>query len=115
MEKEFKIKLRDDDDSELDTPSSITPHHNQGLEFTGKSGEYFRIWLTNNLLILLTLGIYFPWALVRKKKYFYNNMALQGHNFDYTAKPERLLIGYTIYILSQIILFVAFFSLFYST
>ncbi len=36
------------------------------LSFTGTAGDYFRIWIANIALTLLTLGIYSAWAKVRK-------------------------------------------------
>jgi uncharacterized membrane protein YjgN (DUF898 family) len=38
------------------------------LEFTGCAGEYFRIWIVNVCLSVLTLGIYSAWAKVRRKR-----------------------------------------------
>jgi len=38
--------------------------------FTGKGGEYFRIWIVNICLTILTLGIYSAWATVRTRRYF---------------------------------------------
>ena len=32
------------------------------LEFTGTAGEYFRIWIVNIALTVVTLGIYGAWA-----------------------------------------------------
>ena len=63
------------------------------LEFTGSASEYFRIWIVNLFLSIATLGIYSAWAKVRKKKYFYRNTALDGHNFDYHANPVAILKG----------------------
>ncbi len=61
--------------------------------FTGKAGEYFGIWIVNLLLSIVTLGIYSAWAKVRRKKYFYNNMLIDGVGFDYHAKPINILKG----------------------
>jgi uncharacterized membrane protein YjgN (DUF898 family) len=66
------------------------------LEFTGTAGEYFRIWIVNIFLTILTLGIYAAWAKVRTRRYFYRNTVLGGHPFDYTADPVALLKGYGI-------------------
>ncbi|WP_157315247.1 YjgN family protein [Chitinibacter sp. GC72] len=63
------------------------------LQFHGRGGEYFRIWIVNLLLSILTLGIYSAWAKVRRLKYFYGNTELAGSRFDYTAKPLQILIG----------------------
>lgn len=63
------------------------------FEFTGKAGEYFKIWIVNLLLTIVTLGIYAAWAKVRNRRYFYANTRLLGHAFDYTGNPMRILIG----------------------
>lgn len=64
--------------------------------FTGSGSEYFRIWIVNFLLTLLTLGVYIPWARVRTRRYFYRHTRLHGETFDYTADPRKLLAGYAI-------------------
>ncbi len=66
-------------------------HH--GLGFTGSGGEYFRIWIVNLFLSIITLGIYAAWAKVRTRRYFYANTKLAGHSFDYLASPKAILRG----------------------
>lgn len=61
--------------------------------FTGEWSEYFRIWIINVLLTIVTLGVYAAWAKVRRKRYFYANTKLFGHAFEYLADPKRILIG----------------------
>jgi uncharacterized membrane protein YjgN (DUF898 family) len=63
------------------------------IEFSGTGGEYFRIWIVNLLLIMITFGIYYPWAKVRKLKYFYNNTHLDGHALDFHGEPKKMLRG----------------------
>jgi Bacterial protein of unknown function (DUF898) len=63
------------------------------IEFSGAGGEYFRIWIVNLLLIMVTFGIYYPWAKVRKLKYFYNNTSIDGHALDFHAEPKKMLRG----------------------
>ena len=63
------------------------------FSFTGSAGEYFRIWIVNLFLSIITLGLYTPWAKVRRLKYFYGNTWLDGHNFDYVADPKKILKG----------------------
>jgi uncharacterized membrane protein YjgN (DUF898 family) len=62
-------------------------------EFTGRGDEYFRIWIVNVLLTLVTLGVYSAWAKVRRAKYFRNNTRLAGHVFDYHGDPKAILRG----------------------
>ena len=52
-------------------------------EFEGQAGEYFRIWIVNLFLSIITLGIYSPWAKVINTKYLYQNLSIEGHRFDY--------------------------------
>jgi uncharacterized membrane protein YjgN (DUF898 family) len=63
------------------------------FEFTGKGGEYFRIWIVNLALTLITLGIYSAWAKVRRLQYFYRNTSLLGNGFDYHGDPVAILKG----------------------
>ncbi|HSS66565.1 MAG TPA: DUF898 family protein, partial [Gammaproteobacteria bacterium] len=63
------------------------------FEFSGTGGEYFRIWIVNVLLSILTLGIYSAWAKVRNKQYFYGSTTLDGASFEYTANPVNILKG----------------------
>jgi uncharacterized membrane protein YjgN (DUF898 family) len=70
----------------------IPPLHYQ-LSFTGTGSEYFKIWIVNLLLMLVTLGIYYPWAKVRKAKYLHRNMMLDGVAFDYHASGGTILKG----------------------
>lgn len=65
----------------------------QGFEFTGSGWEYFRIWIVNLLLSIVTLGIYSPWAKVRRLQYFYRNTRLDGGSFDFHGTPQAILKG----------------------
>jgi uncharacterized membrane protein YjgN (DUF898 family) len=63
------------------------------LRFTGSGGEYFRIWIVNLLLTVLTLGIYSAWAKVRRLKYFDRHTELASGRFDYHGDPVAILKG----------------------
>ena len=69
------------------------PHRPVSLRFTGRAGEYFRIWIVNLGLTLVTLGVYSAWAKVRTRRYLYGNLLLDGSAFEYTAHPVNILIG----------------------
>ncbi|MBX2809056.1 MAG: DUF898 domain-containing protein [Cellvibrionaceae bacterium] len=66
----------------------------KNMHFEGSGFEYFKIWIVNILLVILTLSIYYPWAKVRSRRYFYGNSTLEGRNFEYHATGKDLLIGY---------------------
>ncbi len=75
-------------------PAEILPPPEQvPLEFTGQAGEYFRIWIVNLCLSVLTLGVYSAWAKVRTQRYFYAHTRLAGAPLDYLANPIGILKG----------------------
>lgn len=63
------------------------------LSFTGSGGEYFKIWIVNVVLSIVTLGIYSAWAKVRRERYFLNNTVLDLSPFEYHADPVNILKG----------------------
>jgi uncharacterized membrane protein YjgN (DUF898 family) len=80
--------------------NSITPveprDHRLVIQFTGSGSEYFRIWIVNLLLVLVTLGIYYPWAKVRRLRYFYGNTVVDGAPLDFHGDPKKMLRGYAL-------------------
>jgi uncharacterized membrane protein YjgN (DUF898 family) len=65
----------------------------QPFSFSGSGGEYFRIWIVNLLLSIITLGIYSAWAKVRRTQYFYRHTSVAGASFDYHGDPKAILQG----------------------
>ena len=63
------------------------------LEFKGSGSEYFKIWIVNLFLSIITLGIYSAWAKVRRKRYLYGNTSIKGASFEYHASPITILKG----------------------
>ena len=74
------------------------------FEFNGDAREYFRIWVVNLALSIVTLGIFSAWAKVRSERYFYGNTRLAGEPFEYLAKPWPILKGRII----AVVLFAAY-------
>jgi uncharacterized membrane protein YjgN (DUF898 family) len=65
----------------------------ENFQFTGSGAEFFKIWIVNLFLSIITLGIYSAWAKVRTNRYFYGNTQLAGNNFEYHAEPLQILKG----------------------
>jgi uncharacterized membrane protein YjgN (DUF898 family) len=74
-------------------PNAQTPIDSYSIAFSATGSEYFRIWIVNVLLIIVTFGLYLPWAKVRKLKYFYNNTRVDDHPFDFHGDPKKMLRG----------------------
>ncbi|MBS0314005.1 MAG: DUF898 domain-containing protein [Proteobacteria bacterium] len=88
--------------------SAQASHPAQRFQFTGSGGEYFRIWIVNVLLTIVTLGIYSAWAKVRRLRYFYNNTRLAGSSFDFRGSPIAILKGRVIAFLLLLLIQVPF-------
>ena len=79
-------------------------HRFERLEFTGTASAYFKIYFINILLTLVTLGLWVPWARVRRRRYFYSNTRILGDGIDYLATGFDLLKGWLL-VIAGIILF----------
>src|SRR5712671_5429231 len=69
------------------------PEMRYPVEFSATGWEYFRIWIVNLALTIVTLGIYSAWATVRKRRYFYGHTRIDGEGFEYRANPIAILKG----------------------
>ena len=90
----------------MDASSSTLPPSQPVVyrfEFRGKASEYFRIWIVNIALSIVTLGIYSAWAKVRARRYFYGNTYLNGSSFDYHGNPINILKGRILFALFFVI------------
>ena len=77
-------------------PMNIDAHP---LEFTGSGGEYFRVWIVNVLLSIVTLGIYTPWARRRTAQYFYSHTLVAGSPLEFTAQQRKMVMGFVLLML----------------
>lgn len=80
-------------DNEADTHPVDALAVQMPFHFTATGSEYFRIWIVNLLLTILTLGIYSAWAKVRRTRYFYENTRVADATFDYHGNPLAILKG----------------------
>jgi uncharacterized membrane protein YjgN (DUF898 family) len=87
------------------------PDSAQRFEFTGSGSEYFKIWIVNVLLTIVTIGIYSAWAKVRRLRYFYNNTRFAGSSFDFHGSPIAILKGRVIAVLLIALINVPFLGL----
>ena len=86
---------------EVPTPPPEPPPNWRGLsiKFTGSGSEYFRIWIVNLLLTVVTLSLYFPFAKARRLRYFHGNTLVDGHALGFHGDPKKMLRGYLLVLL----------------
>lgn len=77
------------------------------IEFHGSGKEYFRIWIVNLLLLIVTLTLYYPWARVRKLTYFAQNTAVAGHPLSFHGQAKQMFPGFIIAMIAAICYFVS--------
>lgn len=83
------------------------------FEFRGDGGSYFLICLVNSLLVLVTLGIYLPWALMKCRRYIYSNMTLNGQSFSWKVTGGDVFLSWlmllVIYIAGMVLISMEYF------
>lgn len=81
-------------------PANTTPIiDTHPLEFTGSGGEYFRVWIVNVLLSVITLGFYTPWARRRTAQYFYSHTQVADSPLEFTAPQGKMVKGFVLLVL----------------
>jgi uncharacterized membrane protein YjgN (DUF898 family) len=69
------------------------------IRFVGSGSEYFRIWIVNLLLTVLTLGLYYPYARVRRLRYFHGATEVGGEPLSFHGQPRAMWRGYMLVVL----------------
>ena len=77
-------------------PTTQSDAQTLAIRFTGTGSEYFRIWIVNLLLILVTLTLYLPFARARRMAYFQNNTLVGQDPLGFHADPWKMFRGYVI-------------------
>jgi uncharacterized membrane protein YjgN (DUF898 family) len=79
----------------LDTAgvAPASPPRTSRVRFTGTGAGYFRVWAINLLACLLTVGLYLPWARLRKQRWFARHTHLDGDPLEVEGQPWRMLVG----------------------
>lgn len=66
------------------------------LEFSGSGGEYFRVWIVNLLLTIVTVGLFTPFARRRTAQYFYSHTLVADSPLEFTAQQRKMVIGFLV-------------------
>jgi uncharacterized membrane protein YjgN (DUF898 family) len=69
------------------------------LRFSGTGGEYFRVWIVNLLLSIVTLGLYTPWARRRTARWFYDHTLIASSPLEFTAPLRKMVFSFILFAL----------------
>ena len=61
------------------------------IRFTGQGRDDFWVWAGNLLRLVATLGLYYPFAQARRRRYFHAHTLVDGHALAYHGSPRSLL------------------------
>ena len=77
-----------DDASKAEAKEEAIP-----ISFSGTGAQYFKIFVSNTLLTIVTLGIYSAWARVRTRRFFMGHTCIGKHNLEFDASPLSILFS----------------------
>lgn len=64
------------------------------LEFTGSASEFFRVWIVNVLLSIVTIGFYTPYARRRTAQYFWGHTMVAHSPLEFSVQQKKMVIGF---------------------
>ncbi len=67
---------------------------NKNLVFKGNGAELFQLLFVNILLLVVTLGFYYPWAKARKLRYLYMQTELDNKAFTFNGTGKEIFWGF---------------------
>jgi uncharacterized membrane protein YjgN (DUF898 family) len=67
------------------------------LRFSGSGGEYFRVWFVNLLMLVLTAGLFTPWARWRNARYFYDHTLVAQSPLEFKGSLRRMVISFFLF------------------
>lgn len=77
-------------------PAPVAAERRLSVQFSGSGAEYFRIWLLHLLLIVLTLGLYLPFAKARRIRYLYANTWIDGDALAFHGDAKKMFRGFLV-------------------
>ena len=80
-------------------------------EFTGSEGQFFRLALIGNLLMIPTFAFYRFWLTTDIRRHLWSHTRIGGEGLEYTGRGRELLIGFLIAMAILTPLYTAYFLL----
>jgi len=87
------------DSMQFGSPPAPDAPRRAAIRFTASGSEYFRIWIVNLLLTLVTLSAYYPFARARKLRYFHANTLVDEQPLGFHGDPWKMLRGHLLVVL----------------
>jgi len=64
------------------------------IQYDGETSHIFKIWISNWIFTILTLGIYYFWGKVKILKYKFNSISLLNERLEFIGTGKQLFLGF---------------------
>jgi uncharacterized membrane protein YjgN (DUF898 family) len=64
------------------------------INFTGTGATFIGIWALNLVLTIVTLGLYYPWAKEKMRKYLWNETSFENNRFQFHGTGKEMFKGF---------------------
>ncbi|MBX2903207.1 MAG: DUF898 family protein [Chitinophagales bacterium] len=64
------------------------------FKFHGSGSALLGIYFLNLIFVILTLGLYYPWARAKLIQYFYGETELEGSRFQFHGTGKEMFLGF---------------------
>lgn len=88
-----------------------SPEDDLRVRFDADGGSLFVLYIKNIFFTVITLGVYYFWANVNLKRYFYEHTSVLGERFGYHATGKERFIGFLKGLLVIVVVAVIFIAL----
>ncbi len=68
--------------------------YNTKIEFKGDGWELLGIYIINWILTTITIGLYYPWAKIKRLRYVFSQTEFAGTRFEFHGTGREVFIGY---------------------
>ena len=74
--------------------NQASPKIEHSFSFSGNGSQLFGIYFLNVLFLILTLGLYWPWARANMLRFMYGNTEFGGNRFEFTGTGQEMFKGF---------------------
>jgi uncharacterized membrane protein YjgN (DUF898 family) len=67
---------------------------NYSLKSIADGAEFFKIWIVNLILQIVTLGFYYPWGKANQLQYLYGHTVFENDPFQFHGTGKEMFIGF---------------------
>jgi uncharacterized membrane protein YjgN (DUF898 family) len=91
---DIRIDAQDEWVSEVTGPATAETPIDLTMSFMGRPVDYLLILLKTTFFIIITFGLYYPWARAERLRYLMNHTKLGPHAFSFNGTGQEIALSY---------------------